>query len=55
VQIPFPPPGFVPPPPDFLDFVMVYVAALELVLLMLPRKLAIRIIETLFPALRRPL
>jgi hypothetical protein len=43
------------PPPDFYDFVMVYVPAIQLALLVLPRKVSNRILETLFPTLRRVL
>jgi len=55
-QLPFQPPlppGFVPPPSGFLEFVMLYVLFLEIVLRALPRKLANRILEILFPILRR--
>ena len=49
------PPGFVPPPMDMFGFLMFYLVVLELVLLALPRKIEKRILETLFPILRRPL
>jgi hypothetical protein len=57
IQLPVPPfpPDFVPPPFNFFDFVCLYVVVLESVLLALPRKIANRILETLFPILRRPL
>ncbi len=48
-------PRFIPPPSGFLEFVMLYVLALQLVLLALPQKLGNRILETLFPILRRHL
>jgi hypothetical protein len=48
VQLPFPPPF------NFLDFACLYLVLLELVVLALPRKLANRILEMLFPILRRP-
>ena len=38
-----------------LDFVSVYVLGLLWVLLALPRKVGNRILETLFPIIRRPL
>jgi hypothetical protein len=47
------PPDFVFPPFNFFDFACLYVVVLELVLLALPRKIGNRILETLFPALRR--
>jgi hypothetical protein len=55
VQLPAPllPPGFVPPPSGFLEFVMLYMLFVEIVLLALPRKWCNRILEILFPALRR--
>ena len=55
LQLPVPPmpPGFVPPPSGFLEFVMLYVLFVEIVLLALPRKISNRILETLFPLLRR--
>jgi hypothetical protein len=52
VQTPFPPPGFVPPPFNFFDFVCLYVALIELIVLALPRKIRCWILETLFPILR---
>jgi hypothetical protein len=57
MQIPAPPlpPGFVSPPSGFIGFVMLYVLFVEIVLLALPRKLSNRILETLFPTLRRML
>jgi hypothetical protein len=57
MQIPAPslPPGFVSPPSGFIGFVMLYVLFEEIVLLALPRTLSNRILETLFPALRRML
>jgi hypothetical protein len=42
-------------PPDLFDFVMLYVLAVLWVLLALPRKVSNRILETLFPMLRRVL
>jgi len=55
VQLPTPPlpPDFVSHPSGFLDFVMLYVLFVEIVLLALPRKWCNRILEILFPALRR--
>jgi hypothetical protein len=55
MQLPAPqlPLGFVPPPSGFFEFVMLYVLFVEIVLLALPRKLGKRILETLFPFLRR--
>jgi hypothetical protein len=55
VQLPAPPlpPGFVPPPLDAFGFVMFYVLFVEIVLVALPRKIGNRILETLFPILRR--
>jgi hypothetical protein len=38
---------------DVFGFVMFYIAVLELVLLALPRKWGKRILEVLFPMLRR--
>jgi len=46
-------PGFVPPPSGFLDFVMLYVLFVETVLLASPRRISNRILEVLFPILRR--
>ena len=53
MQFPTPPlpPGFVPPPLDLFGFLGLYVVALELILLALPRKFRNRILETLFPGL----
>jgi hypothetical protein len=55
MQIPAPPlpPGFVRPPSGFLEFVMLHVLFLEIVLLVLPRRTSNRILEILFPILRR--
>jgi hypothetical protein len=47
------PPRFILPPSGFLEFVMLYVVFVEIVLLALPRKLSNRVLETLFPILRR--
>jgi hypothetical protein len=56
VQIPFPlPPGFVPPPFNFFDFMYLYFVFVELVLLALPRKWGKYVLEILFPILRRML
>jgi len=57
MQIPTPPlpPGFVPPPSGLLEFVMLYVLFVELVLLALPREVSRRLLDTLFPVLRRHL
>jgi hypothetical protein len=58
VQLPFPPPlppGFVPPPSGFLEFVMLYIAVLELILIALPGRIRNRVLEILLPFLRRPL
>jgi hypothetical protein len=56
MQLPPPfPPGFLPPPLDWFQFAMLYAAVLEVVVLACPRKIRIRILETLFPRLRRPL
>jgi len=49
------PPGFIPPQSGFLEFVMLYVLFVEIVLLALPRRISNRILETLFPILRRML
>jgi hypothetical protein len=49
------PPGSVPPPFNFFDFVCLYIAGLELVMLALPRKISNRILETLFSILPRPM
>ena len=43
----------VPRPSRFLEFVMLYMLLVEVVLLALPRKISNRILETLFPILRR--
>ena len=55
MQLPAPelPPGLVPPPSGFLEFVMLYMLFVEIVLLALPRKISNRILETRFPILRR--
>ena len=55
MQIPSPPllPGTVPPPLDLFGFLGLFVVALELILSALPRKFRNRILETLFPGLRR--
>jgi hypothetical protein len=57
IQTPFAepplPPNFIPPPFNWFQFVMLYLVFLELVLLLLPRKIGKRILETLFPVLRR--
>jgi hypothetical protein len=56
MQIPFQPPlppGFQPPPMDLFGWVCLYILFLELVLLAMPRKFSNRILETLFPILRR--
>ena len=59
IQTPFAepplPPGFIPPPFNFFDFVCLYFVFLESVLLALPHKIANRILEILFPILRRPM
>ena len=57
MQLPTPPlpPGFVPPPSGVFEFVMLYVLFVEMVLLALPRTWSKRILEILFPALRRML
>ena len=57
IQLPVPPypPGIIPPPFNFFDFVCLYLVVLESVLLALPCKIANQILETLFPILRRPL
>ena len=55
MQLPNPPlpPGFVPPPSGFLEFVMLYVLFVKIVLLALPRKWGKYTLEVLFPVLRR--
>ncbi len=56
MQLPFQPtlpPGFAPPPSGLLDFIMLYVLFVEIALLALPRKIGKRVLETLFPILRR--
>jgi hypothetical protein len=55
MQLPAPPlpPGFVPPPSGFLEFVILYVLFVEIVLLALPRRIGNRALEILFPILRR--
>lgn len=57
MQIPAPPfpPGFVPPPFGFFEFVGLYLVILELVLLAMPRRWSYQILEVLFPILRRGL
>jgi hypothetical protein len=42
-----------PPPFNWFQFVMLYLVFLELILLLLPRKIGKRILQTLFPILRR--
>ena len=53
MQLPVPPlpPGFIPAPLGIFEFVLFYVALLESVLLLLPRKVGKQILETLFPGL----
>lgn len=55
IQLPIPPypPGFEPPPFNWFDFVMLYVAALELVLLSLPVRWQRIILRVLFCVPRR--
>jgi hypothetical protein len=50
IQLPIPPypPGFEPPPFNWFEFVMLYVAGLELVLLSLPVRLQRVILCVLF-------
>jgi hypothetical protein len=57
VQLPNPPlsPGFVPPPFNVFEFFCLYLVLVELVLLALPRKWGKRVLEVLFPILRRML
>ncbi len=45
--------GLTPPPFNWFQFVMLYLAFLELVLLLLPRKFGKRTLEFLFPVFRR--
>jgi hypothetical protein len=54
-QLPLPltPPGNDPQPLSFLDFAMLYVVVLQLTLLALSPRVSHRILETLFPILRR--
>jgi len=55
MQLPAPPlpPGFIPPPFNLFDFLCLYLVLLGLVLLALPRRWTKRILDVLFPALRR--
>ena len=55
LQLPLPPTPFGNDPYlfGFLDFVMLYVLILQLALLALPFRVSHRILETLFPILRR--
>lgn len=55
IQLPVPPSpsGFVPLPFNFFDFVLFYIAALELVLLAMPRKWSHKLMDVLFPILRQ--
>jgi hypothetical protein len=55
LSVPPLPPGFVPPPSGFLEFVMLYIAVLELILIALPGRIRNRALEILLPFLRRPL
>ncbi len=58
LQLPYQPPlppGFQPPPMDAFGFAMFYLAVLELILIALPQKVSRRILEGLFPVLRRHL
>jgi hypothetical protein len=51
IQIPSPgplPPGFIPPPLDWFQFAILYLAGVEVVLLSLPRKWQREIIQILF-------
>jgi len=49
LQFPFPyPPGFTPPPFNWFDFTMLYIAGVEVVLLSLPRDWQREIIQILF-------
>jgi hypothetical protein len=58
MQIPFAepplPPGFIPPPLDWLQLAMLYVACLELVLLALPSKWRDKVIEVAFCLRKKP-
>lgn len=53
MQLPLPPPGFVPVPFNFWDFLCLYLVLLEVVVLALPRRISDRVLEALFPILRR--
>ena len=55
MQLPLPPPGFVPVPApfNFWDFLCLYLVLLEVVVLALPRRISDRVLEALFPILRR--
>ena len=46
------PPGFVPPPLDWFQFAMLYLAFLELVLIALPQRWQNQILRALFCAKR---
>ena len=51
IQLPFPPPlpvDFVPPPFNWFDFAMLYIAGVEAVVLLLPREWQHEIIQVLF-------
>jgi hypothetical protein len=49
IQLPFPyPPGFTPPPFNWFDFMMLYIAGVEAVVLLLPREWQREIIQILF-------
>ena len=54
-QLPLPPmpPGNDPQPLGFFDFAMLYVVVLQMMLLALSPRVSNRILETLFPILRR--
>jgi len=58
IQLPFPapplPPDFVPPPLDWFQFAMLYVADLELVLLAMPSKWRDKVIEVAFCLRKKP-
>ena len=47
------PPGFIPPPSGFLEFMMLYALFVGIVLVALPQKLCNGILEKLFPIIRR--
>jgi hypothetical protein len=47
IQAPFPP-GFVPPPMDWLQFVLLYLSFLELLVLALPLRWQRHILRVLF-------